>query len=163
MPRPTIYTLEIAKAICDALADGMTLRAISEREGMPCRSSIAAWKRRYPEFRDALYEARNDHADVLADEIVSIADTEADPQKARNMIEARKWRCGVIRPREYGQKLDLAVHQMVDHRELHKQAIERARRMYPGLHPIEGKELQTPGGEPAGIAQAGPSAVDIFA
>lgn len=50
--------------------------------------------------------AREEQADYLADEIVSIADEEEDPQKARVRIDARKWTASKLRPKRYGDKVD---------------------------------------------------------
>jgi hypothetical protein len=49
--------------------------------------------------------AREERADLVADEIITIADTETDPQKARNRIDARKWWAARVNPKKYGDKL----------------------------------------------------------
>ena len=51
---------------------------------------------------------------ALADEIVNIADTTLDPQRARNMIQARQWVASKINPKNYGEKLDIDINQKVD-------------------------------------------------
>jgi transposase-like protein len=129
---PTKYTPELGRKICAMLADGMTLRAIADTEGMPARSTMAEWRKKFPDFRAAETQARQDHADALADEIVHIADTEKDPQKARNMIEARKWLSGVIKPRTYGPRVDLTVTPNLDPRALHDEGQQRVRVMRDG-------------------------------
>ena len=128
--RPSLYSAEIAERIATLLADGLTLAAISEIEGMPACSTIAEWQNRHAEFKQRMDKAREQHADALADQVVHISDTERDPQRARNMIEARKWRAGTIRPRTYGPKLDLDVTTLtVSPADLHKAALERLRAM----------------------------------
>ena len=61
-------------------------------------------------MKDAALDIRADH---LADEIVQIADTELDPQKARNMITSRTWLASKLKPRSYGERLELNVNQQI--------------------------------------------------
>ena len=62
---------------------------------------------RRPEFSEQYARAREVQADVLADEVIEIADTEPDPNRARVMIDARKWLAGKLRPKKYGDHLKL--------------------------------------------------------
>lgn len=103
------YSEELAAKICEQLASGRTLSSICKAPGMPSRVAVWKWSKRYPEFRDEMTRARLAGADILADETVDIADTEDDPQRAKNRIEARRWLAGVINPRRYGPRLDLNV------------------------------------------------------
>jgi hypothetical protein len=138
---PITYAPELAARICAELANGKTLRAIEALEGMPARSTIAVWRKRYPEFRSALDEARIEHADTLADEVPHIADTEKDPQKARNMIEARKWRSAVIKPREYGPRMELQVSATLDPAQLHAEGQARLRALREGVPALVPREV----------------------
>ena len=56
------------------------------------------------ELREQYARARDAQSDVIADEILMIADTEDDPQKARVRIDARKWLAGKMKPKVYGDK-----------------------------------------------------------
>lgn len=58
-------------------------------------------------------QAMEVRADIMADEIVFIADTEDDAQKARNRIEARKWLAAKFKPKTYGERLDINVAQSI--------------------------------------------------
>jgi hypothetical protein len=73
--------------------------------------------------------ARELGADALADEVKSISDEEvkdsAQASRQRNRIEARRWLAGVIAPRVYGNKLDLAVSVSGDAREAERRADAR--------------------------------------
>lgn len=63
--------------------------------------------------------AREDQADTLADQIVAIADEQAevikedgsafdpDVQRDRLRVEARKWVAAKLKPKKYGEKLEL--------------------------------------------------------
>ena len=63
-------------------------------------------------------DAREEQADFHADEIIEIADTEPDPNKARVRIDARKWKAAKMQPKKYGDKIDLnhsgAVEMLTD-------------------------------------------------
>lgn len=50
----------------------------------------------------------------FADEISEIADTEENPAKARNRIDARRWYASKISPQKYGERLDINVNKTVD-------------------------------------------------
>ncbi len=58
--------------------------------------------------------AREIRADVLADEVTHIADTDPDPQRAKNRMQARQWITSKLYPRTYGERLDVNVAQTVD-------------------------------------------------
>ena len=51
--------------------------------------------------------AREDRADVLADEIVAIADSAEDPNKGRLQVDARKWAAAKLNAKRYGDKTEL--------------------------------------------------------
>lgn len=51
--------------------------------------------------------AREDQADYIAGEVLEIADTEPDPNKARVRIDARKWAAGKLKPKVYGDRIQL--------------------------------------------------------
>lgn len=53
-------------------------------------------------------------ADLLADEALHIADTEADASKARNQIQVRQWLASKLHAKRYGDRIDLNVTQTID-------------------------------------------------
>ena len=53
-------------------------------------------------------------ADLLASDIIHIADTEDDAGKARNMIDSRKWYASKMKPEVFGDRIDLNVSHSVD-------------------------------------------------
>lgn len=119
------YTKELGEKIANLLAEGKTLAAITAIDGMPHRGTIHRWATQHPDFGERIREARLEHADALADEVVHISDTEVDAQRARNRIEARKWRAGTIKPKEYGNKIDVALSHSIDPAQLHREAMLR--------------------------------------
>jgi hypothetical protein len=102
--RPSDYSPETADAICEQLAAGRGLVDICTDEGMPHRVTVYRWMEAHEEFRNMYARARETQADTFVDQIVRIADFVEDPQKARVMIDARKWVAGKMRPRVYGEK-----------------------------------------------------------
>jgi len=58
--------------------------------------------------------AQECRADLDADEIVDISERDIDPQRARNMIDARKWRASKQHARVYGDRIDLNVQGTVN-------------------------------------------------
>lgn len=105
--RPSAFSEEVAGTICMEIMAGKSLRTICAMEGMPSTSTVYAWLGQYPEFQDMYAHAREIQADVLADEILEIADSEIDTNRARVMIDARKWLAGKLRPKKYGDRVEL--------------------------------------------------------
>jgi len=107
--RPSTYSTDIADKICERLASGESLVVICQDKDMPCKTAVYSWLQKHPEFTDKYVRAREAQADTHVDEIVHIADTEEDPQKARVRIDARKWVAGKQRPKKYGDKSQIEL------------------------------------------------------
>lgn len=106
MGRPSDYTDAIADEICDAIADGASLRAICEADDMPNRKTVLRWLERYTDFAAKYARAREAQADVMDDRILQTADT-CTPENAaaaRVKIDAFKWRAEKLKPKVYGSK-----------------------------------------------------------
>ena len=105
------FTPELFAEICRRIADGESLNAICREKAMPAKSSFFDWLAADAGkggLLTAQYQrAREAQADAFFDEIVMIADTCDDPAKARVQIDARKWAAGKMRPKVYGDKMDL--------------------------------------------------------
>lgn len=120
--RPTDYSEEIALSICERMVNGESLRSICRDSDMPDLSTVFRWKDKHPEFREQYAHAREMQAEVLAEEIVEIADTpmigvrkkitprgpelvEGDMvERAKLRIDARKWAASKILPKRYGDR-----------------------------------------------------------
>ncbi|MGL4560223.1 MAG: hypothetical protein ACRCV5_22205 [Afipia sp.] len=99
---------KVQEVICIGLASGRSLKNILETEqGMPSRQTVYQWLMNDASFSDNYTRAREAQADYYADEIADIADTESDPNKARVRIDARKWAAGKLKPKVYGDRLQL--------------------------------------------------------
>lgn len=107
--RPSSYTDEIAEEICERLANGESLPAILATEGMPAQKTVYRWLEANEDFRQRYAHARAQQADHYADQIVTIADTAEDANKARLQIDARKWVAAKLLPKKYGERTTTAI------------------------------------------------------
>jgi len=120
--RPSTYSPELADTICDYLADGKSLRWICDQEGMPNKGTVLRWARDNTNFRDQYARAREVGDELLAEEILEIADetrfdtlhTEAGPKpdnewinRSKLRVDARKWLLSKRQPKKYGDKVDV--------------------------------------------------------
>jgi hypothetical protein len=94
----------VMERICERIAAGESLRSICRDQGMPPAATIRRWLRDSEIFRAAYARAREDRADILADEIIEIADRAEGPTAARLQVEARKWAAAKLAPKRYGEK-----------------------------------------------------------
>ena len=110
-------------AICERIATGESLREICSSDGMPSVTEALRWKDSAPERLEQYLRAREDQADHYADEILSIADDGRNDfmekegggaalnaehiQRSKLRIDARFRRMAQLRPKAYGDKLDL--------------------------------------------------------
>ena len=138
--RPTSYTPEIGDEICSLLADGVPLSRICKEERFPSSVTVYAWLRKHPEFLSNYTRAREDQADTQADEIVAIDDDGTNDTyknedgielvnhdviaRSRLRVEARKWVAAKLKPKKYGDRVDL-THANPDGGPVQFQQIER--------------------------------------
>lgn len=101
------FTQELADEICERLAKGESLRSICRDEHVPSLTTVLRWVEEKPEFSEQYARAREAQADTLADEIISIADDDAeDVNRSRLRVDARKWVASKLKPKRYGDKID---------------------------------------------------------
>lgn len=130
MGRPSKFSQKIADSICEQLADGHSLREICKATTMPARSTVFKWLSEIKAFADQYVRAREAQADLLADEILSIADDSSQDTvpkvdkegneygeqpnsewiaRSRLRVDARKWLASKMAPKKYGEKIE-ATH-----------------------------------------------------
>lgn len=104
------FSQELFDELCERLSDGESLRAICSDKHMPNKGSVFRWLANDPVLSDQYARAREEQADVIFDEVLDIADDAKpeDVQVARLRIDARKWMAGKMRPKKYGDKLELS-------------------------------------------------------
>ncbi len=106
--RPSSFTQEIADEICARLSDGRSMRSICREESMPCMTTVFKWLRDNEGFAQQYARAKDETADAMSEDILDIADdVTEDPQSRRVRIDARKWIASKLKPKKYGDKLDV--------------------------------------------------------
>ena len=115
---PSKYSHELAAEICGRLAAGESLNKITKDEHMPNMVTVYRWMMEHEDFRNNYARAREDQAETMADEMAVIVD-ELPPLDAngrtdsgwvqwqRNRIDARKWIAAKLKPKKYGDKVDV--------------------------------------------------------
>src|SRR6185369_16989357 len=122
MGRPTDFTQELADRICAELAEGKSLRSVCLAEEMPDKSTVFRWLRRNNDFQDQYARAKEEAADALAEEILDLSDAAisviksgaekksgAYAQAVRLQVDTRKWIMSKMKPKKYGEALDLTT------------------------------------------------------
>jgi hypothetical protein len=102
---------------------GDSLRTICAEKEFPDRSTVIRWKNSFEAFRSQYARARDDQAELWADEINDIADDgsndfmeregkkilrEEHVQRSRLRVDSRKWLLSKLRPGTYGDKVQHA-------------------------------------------------------
>lgn len=109
--RPSLYSTEIANAICERLMRGETMLSISEDSTMPGLSTMCRWLVEHPEFRELRSNARESGTDVLADECIRIADDpNISPNDKKVRIDTRLRLIGKWNAKRYGDRI---THEVV--------------------------------------------------
>ena len=107
--RPTGFTLELAKEICERVALGETLTAICQDEAMPGERTVYQWLDAQPIFAKSYALARMTRAESRAhridDYVRQIIEGEMRPDVARVAIDAEKWQAARENPKRYGDKV----------------------------------------------------------
>ena len=130
MGRRTDYSEELSAEICSRLANGESLRTICLDENMPDKATVFRWLGKHAEFRDQYARAKEESSDALVEEIIDIADDSVNDwmekhnqegeqigwrvndeaiERSRLRVDARKWVASKLKPKKYGDKLDLGV------------------------------------------------------
>jgi hypothetical protein len=100
--RPTLKTPELCAEICRRISEGETMQAILNDPGMPGWTTVHDWKQIDVSFRQALTRAREQQAEVWAEEIMSISDDDLPTHeaigRARLRMQSRQWLAGKFNP-----------------------------------------------------------------
>lgn len=129
--RPTIYSPELAEKICEMLASGISMRTVSKDESMPAMATMFRWIREKPEFKEQYERAKEESTDALAEDLIDIADDGTNDwmekhgkdgeqigwtlngehvQRSRLRVDARKWLMAKMKPKKYGEKIDMTTN-----------------------------------------------------
>ncbi len=166
---PRQYDYNTAQWIAQEHAKGDTLLALHEahEDTVPAPLIITRWRREFPAFDFLMIEAEAVRADVLVDQTLVIADSDARTAgAARNSIQSRQWLAARLSRDKYSQHktIDSNLHipsdgkdapRLSEYSDADLQAIMRA-----GLKAtsIEGESVvvpaATPGTPPGQVATA---------
>lgn len=104
------FTQPLFDTICDRIANGESLRAICRDDDMPSTTSVMRWLAGDPALSEQYARAREIQGDGEFDEAreIAFAATPETVQVARLQYDAVKWRAGKLRPKVYGDKVDLS-------------------------------------------------------
>lgn len=113
------YDESLMTALCERIGSGETLRSLAKEFGID-RAAIFRWVTAHPAAADHYARARELQADAHFDEIVDAARaldiaardgaiTSEQVQAHRAAIDARKWAASKLKPKVYGDRLDIAL------------------------------------------------------
>lgn len=109
---------ENADTICDMIANGYTLRQIARDVGLSSQSRIIEWVQSDPAFAERYARAMDIRTDMMAEELVEIADDGSNDwmereghtvlngehvQRSRLRADTRKWLMAKMMPKKYGE------------------------------------------------------------
>lgn len=102
------------------------MRTVCKNDWCPTGATLFKWMRENPEFLSQYERAKQESADAFAEEMADIADdatndwmAKNDPnnpgfqfngehvQRSRLRIDTRKWLASKLKPKKYGEKVDL--------------------------------------------------------
>jgi hypothetical protein len=120
------YSPAIADEVCALIAEGQSLRQITELPGMPSRRAIQLWMTRNPDFREKYECAMMLCAEFWAHEIIEIADDSAgdfvitedgrrvvdheNVNRSRLKVDSRKWLLSKLLPKRFGDRVQADVN-----------------------------------------------------
>lgn len=126
---PTLYSAELAAAICAGLAEGRSLRAVCNDDDMPAMSTVFLWLgqddkaeflEQYTRAReqrvDAMFEDMQEIADEARLDYVETRDKAGNPKlilntenisRSKLRIETRQWMLARMAPKKYGDKMQV--------------------------------------------------------
>ena len=121
--RPVVYGMDNPcwQIMCQQISEGKSLSSVlRSNEGMPSYHAVMLMVKNNPEFRTMYEKAIENRADRLAEEILELADEQmpdglegplasAWVQQKRMQVDARKWVASKLKPKVYGDRIDVAV------------------------------------------------------
>lgn len=124
--RPTDYTQELADRICELITEGLSMRSVAAREDMPASSTIFKWLRENKIFSEQYAKACEERTEAMSEDILDIADDGSNDlmvvqkgnreyevenrevtNRSRLRVDTRKWLMSKMKPKKYGDKIDV--------------------------------------------------------
>lgn len=124
--RPSSYTEETGKRICEFLINGNAITPEKlQEEGLPSVTTIFRWLMKHEGFRKDYAHAREIQAHIYADQTITIADTATDAAIARVQIDARKWHASHTNPKVWGDTQRVDINQQITVADAHASVLMR--------------------------------------
>lgn len=121
--RPTKYTQKLADEICEGITLGYSVRTVCKPEHMPSIKTFYEWLRTHDEFLKQYARATEERTEAMSEDILDISDDGSNDymetadgkliyngdaiQRARLRVDTRKWLMAKMKPKKYGDKLDI--------------------------------------------------------
>jgi hypothetical protein len=121
--RPSSYTKERATKLCYYLSIGQSLRTACSHDDMPSIQTVFTWFNTFPEFLEQYTRAKQEAADMMAEDILDIADDGRNDwmtvyfgknevtmpnrevlARSKLRVDARIFLMSKMKPRKYGDK-----------------------------------------------------------
>lgn len=131
MGRPTKYTPELANKICAEISSGKSLTRVLKQEGMPGATAVFSWLAKYDDFAKNYARATDERVEVIVEEGFDIVDDASNDymednyqkgktpgytingeniQRSKLRADYRKWYASRMKPKKYGDKLDMTTN-----------------------------------------------------
>lgn len=130
--RPSKYSDEVVNKICHLISTSTISlkRLLEEDKSLPKHATVYNWLNdgKHKDFLDKYTRAREAQADLIVDEMIEIADNATNDymmvqrgdevvevenreftNRSRLRIETRKWVSSKLKPKKYGDKLDVTT------------------------------------------------------
>lgn len=124
--RPTDYTIELAAKICASISQGDSIRTALAPDELPAISTFYVWLAKHSQFAEQYTRACQERAEAMAEDILDIADDGSNDwmerkygdqiewvtngealQRSKLRVETRKFLMSKMKPKKYGERLDI--------------------------------------------------------
>ena len=107
---------EMFDKIIESICNGVPVRQILKKDGMPTFCALLGWMRKDEELAKQYARAKQESADFDADNVNYIAELclrdKVTPAAARVAIDAYKWSAGKKKPKKYGDMIKIDYNQI---------------------------------------------------
>lgn len=124
--RPALFSQELADKVCEKIAEGYSMRTVCAPDDMPAISTLFKWIREIPSFTQQYARATEERTEAMSEDILDIADDGSNDlmtiqkgnksyeienkevtNRSRLRVDTRKWLMSKMKPKKYGDKVDL--------------------------------------------------------
>ena len=114
MARPSTYSFELCKQICDEIADGRNIKEIlKSSDDYPEWSAFRRWKNENEELRTLYVSSQTDKAMALESEIDELRDElrlkKIDANTYNVLVQTIKWKMAKFYPKVFGDASKLTL------------------------------------------------------